>query len=187
MRPTVLLSNVRAHGCRPGESRSAVAAVAVGATMIAHGYNHIYRGGKIAGTGRWFESLGMKPGIFHAWLASITELPRAALVVGLLTPLAAGALIGTLVVAFVTNHRKAGFFVFRRPTEGWEYLMNLVAALFAIACLGPGEWSLDNAIDFQPTHWWSLVIALVVGVGGAASLLVTFWRPPAPKPAEARS
>jgi len=36
--------------------------VAVGVTMIAHGYNHIYRGGKIAGTGRWFESLGMKPG-----------------------------------------------------------------------------------------------------------------------------
>ncbi len=51
--------------------------VAVGATMIAHGYNHIYRGGKIKGTGGWFASLGMKPGIFHAWLASITELPRA--------------------------------------------------------------------------------------------------------------
>ena len=37
----------------------------------------------------------MKPGILHAWLASITELAAgAALVVGLLTPLAAGALIG---------------------------------------------------------------------------------------------
>src|ERR1700690_3823273 len=91
--------------------------VSVGVTMIAHGYNHIYRGGKIKGTAGWFGSLGMKPGIFHAWLASITELAAgAALVVGLLTPLAAGALIGTLLVAFVTNHRKAGFFVFRRPT-----------------------------------------------------------------------
>jgi putative oxidoreductase len=152
--------------------------VAVGVTMIAHGYNHIYRGGKIAGTGRWFESLGMKPGWLHAWLASVTELlAGTGLVVGLLTPWAAGALIGTMVVAWITNHLHAGFFVFRRPTEGWEYLMNLVAALFAIACLGPGEWSLDDAIDYQPTHWWSLIIALVIGVGGAASLLAVFWRP----------
>ncbi len=152
--------------------------VAVGVTMIAHGYNHIYRGGKIAGTGRWFESLGMKPGWLHAWLASVTELlAGTGLVVGLLTPWAAGALIGTMVVAWITNHLRAGFFVFRRPTEGWEYLMNLVAALFAIACLGPGEWSLDDAIDYQPTHWWSLIIALVIGVGGAASLLAVFWRP----------
>ena len=52
--------------------------VAVGATMIAHGYNHICRGGKIPGTGRWFESLGMKPGVLHAWLASITELVAGA-------------------------------------------------------------------------------------------------------------
>src|ERR1700759_2140169 len=83
-----------------------VVRVAVGATMFAHGYNHIYRGGKIKGTAGWFASLGMNPGIFHAWLASITELAAgAAFVVGLLTPLAAGALIGTLAVAFVTNHR----------------------------------------------------------------------------------
>ena len=45
---------------------------AVGAVMLAHGLNHIFGGGKIAGTGRWFASLGMRPGIVHAWLASIT-------------------------------------------------------------------------------------------------------------------
>jgi putative oxidoreductase len=158
--------------------------LAVGATMIAHGYNHIYRGGKIKGTAGWFESLGMRPGKLHAWLASITELAAGAgLVLGLLTPWAAGALIGVLVVAWITNHRNAGFFVFRRPVEGWEYLMNLVAALFAIACLGPGQWSLDDAIDYFPSEWWSLTIALVVGLGGAAATLVTFWRPPAPEPA----
>jgi len=155
--------------------------VSVGVTMIAHGYNHIYRGGKIKGTAGWFESLGMKPGILHAWLASITELAAgAALVLGFLTPLAAGALIGTMVVAWITNHRDAGFFVFRRPTEGWEYLMNLVAALLAIACLGPGRWSLDNAIDFYPHGWWGFVIAVVIGLGGALTLLAVFWRP-APK------
>lgn len=157
--------------------------VSVGVTMIAHGYNHIYRGGKIKGTAGWFASLGMKPGILHAWLASITELAAGlGLVVGLLTPLAAGAIIGTLTVAFITNHRKAGFFVFRRPTEGWEYLMNLIAACFAIACVGPGRWSLDNAIGFQMHGWLGFVTAVVVGFGGAAALLIVFWRPPAPAP-----
>jgi putative oxidoreductase len=153
--------------------------VAVGVTMVAHGYNHIYRGGKIAGTGRWFESLGMKPGRLHAWLASLTELAAGAgLIVGLLTPLAAGALLGVVLVAWITNHRDAGFFVFRRPTEGWEYLMNLAAAFVAIACLGPGEWSLDNAIDFQPHGWSGFAIAAVIGFGGTVALLATFWRPP---------
>jgi putative oxidoreductase len=154
--------------------------VAAGVTMIAHGYSHIYRGGKIKGTAGWFASLGMKPGILHAWLASLTELAAGlALALGFLTPWAAGALIGIVLVAFITNHRDAGFFVFARPTEGWEYLMNLAAIFLALACVGPGEWSLDNAIDYQPSGWWGLIIALVIGVGGTIGLLATFWRPPA--------
>jgi len=158
--------------------------VAVGATMLAHGVNHVWRGGRIPGTGRWFESLGMKPGVLHAWLASGTELLAGpALIVGLFTPYAAGALAGVMLVAWITNHRKAGFFVFRRPTEGWEYVMNLAVACFAIACLGPGEWSVDNAIDFDLSDWWGLISALVIGVGGTVALLVVFWRPPKPEPA----
>ncbi len=158
--------------------------VSLGATMIAHGYNHIYRGGKIEGTGRWFESLGMKPGKLHAWLASLTELAAGAgLVLGLLTPFAAGALIGVVLVAFITNHLHAGFFVFRRPTEGWEYLMNLAAALFAVGVLGSGKWSLDHAIDYHPSFSTAMWITLVIGVGGAGALLAVFWRPPAKQPA----
>jgi putative oxidoreductase len=161
--------------------------LAVGATMIAHGVNHIWRGGRIEGTGRWFASLGMKPGLLHAWLASITELVAGALlIVGFLTSLAAGAVVGVLLVAWITNHRAAGFFVFRRPTEGWEYVMNLAAAAFAIGCLGAGEWSLDEAFDTHFSDWWGLIAVLVIGVGGTIALLATFWRPPAPaKQAEA--
>jgi putative oxidoreductase len=157
--------------------------LSLGATMIAHGYSHIYRGGKIKGTAGWFESLGMKPGKLHAWLASVTELAAGtALVLGLLTPFAAGALIGIVLVAFITNHLHAGFFVFARPIEGWEYLMNLAAAYFAIGVFGPGEWSLDNAVDYTPTFSTAMWITLVIGVGGAASLLAVFWRPPAKDP-----
>jgi putative oxidoreductase len=159
--------------------------LSLGATMIAHGYSHIYRGGKIKGTAGWFESLGMKPGKLHAWLASLTELAAgAALVLGLFTPFAAGALIGIVLVAFITNHLHAGFFVFARPTEGWEYLMNLAAALFLVGVVGTTEWSLDDkllSLDLSLTqNFW---ITLIVGVGGAAALLAVFWRPPAKDPA----
>ena len=117
----------------------------LGAVMLAHGINHIFGGGKIAGTARWFESLGMKPGIVHAWLASLTEIVGGALlVVGLLTPFGGAAVIGVMLVAIVTNHRGNGFFIFR-PGEGWEYVMTLTLAGFAIAVLGAGEWSLDHA------------------------------------------
>ncbi len=150
-----------------------------GAVMLAHGINHIYGGGKIAGTGRWFESLGMKPGRVHAWLASITEVVGGVLLVlGLLTPLAGAAIIGVMVVAWITNHRGNGFFIFR-PGEGWEYVMTLTFVGFALAVLGPGEWSLDEAFDLNDDFVGvtGLLVALVAGAGGALALLVGFWRP----------
>lgn len=157
---------------------------AIGAVMIAHGWNHIWGGGKIEGTAGWFQSLGMKPGIFHAWLASLAELAGgAALVLGLLTPLGGAAVIGTMTVALVTNHRGNGFFIFR-PGEGWEYVMTLVAAGFALAIVGPGGWSLDRVVglwevapDWTVPGWAGFWIAVIAGVGGAAGLLAGFWRP----------
>ena len=152
--------------------------VAVGTVMLAHGWNHIWGGGKIEGTAGWFTSLGMKPGILHAWIASIVELVAGAcLVLGLFMPFAGAAVIGTMTVALVTNHRGNGFFIFR-PGEGWEYVMTLIAAGFMLAVVGAGEWSLDHALDiFDPPGAAGLWIALVAGVGGAAALLATCWRP----------
>jgi putative oxidoreductase len=155
----------------------------VGVVMLAHGINHIFRGGKIAGTGRWFESLGMKPGTLHAWLASLTEVGAGlSLILGLLTPLGAAGVVGTMSVAWITNHRKNGFFIFR-PGEGYEYVMTLTFCGIAIGALGAGEWSLDNALDlFEPFPGaQGLAIAALAGGGGAAALLAGFWRPPPPK------
>jgi putative oxidoreductase len=153
--------------------------VCIGAVMLAHGLNHIYGGGRIAGTARWFESLGMRPGRLHAWLASLSEVAGgASLVLGLLTPLGASAVVGTMLVAWITNHRGNGFFIFR-PGEGWEYVMTLTLAGFALAVLGPGEWSLDEALGWRDelSGTTGLVIALIAGAGGAAALLAGFWRP----------
>ncbi|MDT5014922.1 MAG: putative oxidoreductase [Mycobacterium sp.] len=150
----------------------------LGIVFIAHGYNHVFGGGKIAGTARWFESLGMKPGILHAWVASLTELGSGALLVlGLATPLACAGVIGTMLVAWITNHLRNGFFIFR-PGEGYEYVMTLTLAAIGLAGVGSGAWSLDHTLGwFDPPAWLGLGIALVAGIGGAAGLLLVFWRP----------
>jgi putative oxidoreductase len=153
--------------------------VAIGAVMLAHGINHIFRGGKIAGTAGWFASLGMKPGILHAWLASVTEIVGGTLLLlGLLTPLAGAAVIGVMVVAWITNHRGNGFFIFR-PGEGWEYVMTLTFCGLVLAVVGPGKWSLDEALDIRVdlNGVTGLLIALLAGGGGALALLLGFWRP----------
>jgi putative oxidoreductase len=158
---------------------------AVGVVFLAHGYNHVFRGGKIAGTGRWFESLGMRPGKMHALLASWTELGAGTLLlVGLLTPLAAAGVIGVMVVAWIINHRGNGFFIFR-PGEGWEYVMTLTFCGLALSALGAGQWSLDHAIGFEdPPGLSGFLTGVVAGGGGALALLAVFWRPPKPAATE---
>jgi putative oxidoreductase len=152
--------------------------VVIAAVMLAHGWNHIFGGGKIAGTARWFEGLGMRPGVLHAWTASLTELGAGTLLLlGLLTPFAGAAVIGVLSVALVTNHLKNGFFIFR-PGEGYEYVLTLVGCGFLLACLGGGRWSLDALLGiFDPPGWLATGLALAAGFGGAALLLAVFWRP----------
>ncbi|MDX1659236.1 MAG: DoxX family protein [Nitriliruptorales bacterium] len=152
----------------------------LGVVMLAHGINHVWGSGGIEGTDRWFDSLGMHPSRFHAWLASITEIVSGALlVVGFLTPLAASGAVGVLTVAWITNHLDAGFFVFRRPTEGWEYILTLVVIAAAVGALGPGAWSLDALFDLADRldGWSGFVTAIGAGWLGAGLVLAVFWRP----------
>ena len=149
----------------------------LGVVMLAHGIRHIIGGGKIAGTGRWFESLGMKPGIVHAWLASLTEVGAGTmLVLGLLQPLAAAGVVGVMTVAIVTNHLKNGFFIFNKG-EGYEYVMSLTVMAIVAAALGPGQWSIDRKLDLGWLPRSNLLIAVLAGGGGALLLLAGFWRP----------
>ena len=156
----------------------------IGGTMIAHGWNHAFGGGKLPGTARWFESIGIRPGRVHAAAATLTELGAGGLLIlGLLNSLAAAGVVGTMLVALIANHIKNGFFIFR-PGEGYEYVLMIIMAAAALAALGPGQISLDHAAGVGLTGWAGLLIALGAGGAGAALLLVTSWRPaPAPAPA----
>ena len=154
----------------------------LGAVFLAHGINHIFGGGKIAGTARWFESLGMKPGILHGWTASLTEIGAGVLLVlGLLTPFGCAGVVGVMAVAWITNHLKNGFFIFR-PGEGWEYVMTLTLVGIAVGTLGPGQWSIDGHVHALQDLWgWpGFGISLGAGALGAGLLLAGFWRPAKP-------
>jgi putative oxidoreductase len=156
-----------------------IARLVLAVVFLAHGIRHIFGGGKIEGTGRWFESLGMRPGILHAWTASLTEIGAAALLaLGLLTPVGVAGVVGVMLVAWITNHRKNGFFIFR-PGEGWEYVMVLTMLGVVIGTLGPGDWSVDGHVHAlsQLLGWPGFAIALGGGAAGAALLLATCWRP----------
>ena len=153
----------------------------IGGVMLAHGINHIWGGGKIEGTAGWFGSMGMRPALLQAWLASITEIAAgAALVLGFLTPLGGAGVVGTMSVAWAINHRGNGFFIFR-PGEGWEYVMTLGLCGMLIGTVGPGEWSIDHALDLVDdlTGWTGLLLSAGLGIAGAAVLLATSWRPTA--------
>jgi putative oxidoreductase len=154
--------------------------------FLAHGYNHIFGGGRIAGTGRWFESLGMRPGVLHAWFASLTELGAGALLImGVATPFGCAGVIGTMVVAWITNHLRNGFFIFR-PGEGYEYVLFISLTTLALGAVGGGRLSLDRAFGIADNldGWTGLVIALAIGVGGSFLLLATCWRPASGVPSE---
>ena len=157
---------------------------ALGMMIFVHGYNKAFRGGKLAGTGRWFQSMGMRPGIVHAALAAGTEMGVGVLLVlGLLTQLAAAGLIALMVVAFWTVHRDKGFMI---TGEGWEYVALIAVMGFVTAILGPGRLSLDYELEIahRLDSKTGLGIALLLGVGAGAAQLLLFFRPPKPDPAE---
>jgi putative oxidoreductase len=160
-----------------------VVRLTIGLTMAAHGYAKIFRGGRIAGTARWFESIGMRPGRLHAPLAALTELSGGVLFAcGLLTPLAAAAIVALMLVAAWTVHRENGFFI---VGNGWEYNFILAIVAAGVAVTGAGTLSLDDAIGLHAlgSGWPGLLIAVVAGLGGGIGQLALFFRPPAPAPA----
>ncbi len=153
--------------------------VGVGVTLMLHGYAKIFLGGKLTGTARWFESIGLRPGWAHARAAASTEIVCGGLfTLGFLTPLAAAGIISLMLVAGLTSHRGNGFYIYR-PGEGWEYVMVLGITVFAVATIGPGDWSVDHAIGWDITGWSGALLAGLIGLGGGALFLAAFWRRPA--------
>jgi putative oxidoreductase len=137
--------------------------IVAGLILAAHGSQKLFGwfgGYGIAGTGGWLESIGFKPGKPLAVLTGLAELGGGlALALGLLTPLAAAVVIGTMTVA-VWTHSASGLWA---TNGGYELpLLNGVIAA-ALAFTGAGDFSVDNALGltFSPAYG---VAAVVVGL-----------------------
>jgi putative oxidoreductase len=152
----------------------------LGLTLAAHGFNKFFGGGRIPGTARWFESIGMKPGKFHATIAATTEVSAGlGLAAGLLTPIPAAGFVSLMLVAAWTVHRPNGFFIVK---EGWEYNLVLAVSAVAVATLGAGKLSLDYLIfgeNLWLRGWAGLLLSVALGLAGAIGQLLIFYRPPA--------
>ncbi|WP_030708795.1 DoxX family protein [Streptomyces sp. NRRL F-2580] len=144
----------------------------LGLTMAAHGTQKLFgwfEGGGISGTGQFFTASGYPAGDAMAVLAGLTEtLGGLGLALGLLTPLAGAAIVGTLINA-IAVHGAGAFFA----PKGIEYELLLTAGAAALALTGPGRYAVDRFLPVLRSHRLAHgALAVVVGVVLAAVLLL---------------
>lgn len=148
----------------------------LGVVMLAHGWNH---GRNIEGTTNWFARIGFRNPELNARASWVGEAAIGlAMVAGFATPAAAAGIVTVMTVAFWSVHRRAGFFVFHRPDEGWEFVATMAVAAVTVATLGPGPWSLDAVFGLDRFAGWTGMAVAGAGVLAGAAQLMALWRRP---------
>ena len=150
----------------------AVLRMIVGALFIGHGAQKLFgwfEGEGLRSTGESFDSIGLRPGTEQAAAAGLSETVGGSLIAaGFLTPVGCGLITSVMSQAIGSVHAGKGPWL----TEGgWDYNVVLIAVVFAIADLGPGQWSLDHAWGIERSG--PLYALTAVGVGVAAPGLST--------------
>jgi putative oxidoreductase len=145
--------------------------VGVGGTLVAHGTQKLFGwfgGGGPDQTGAMFEQIGFRPGRPHAVAAGVNEAGGGALLVlGLGTPGASAAVVGTMLVAS-SMHIDSGFF---NTEGGFEYPAVLGWSAAALALTGPGALSLDHVLGHRLNRSWMRNIALAAAVPAALAII----------------
>jgi putative oxidoreductase len=150
----------------------AVLRTILGVLFIGHGTQKLFgwfEGEGLQDTGDSFDAIGLRPGRHQATTAGISETVGGALIAtGFMTPVGAALITGVMTQAIRSVHAGKGPWF---DNGGWEYNVVLIAAVFAITDLGPGEWSLDHALHRE--HTGPLWATAAGGTGVAGPVLTT--------------
>jgi len=122
----------------------------IGIIFFIHGYNKIFEGAGITGTGMLFADMGIyMPGIV-AWVVALGELVGGGMIViGLLTRESALYLAIVMAGAIWSVHYPNGFF---NSNKGYEYNLALIGACLCLTFSGGGAGALDKII-FPRARW----------------------------------
>ncbi|WP_153541280.1 DoxX family protein [Streptomyces sp. RB17] len=141
-----------------------------GLLMAGHGAQKVFGlfGGQgLTATGKGFAALGFHPGKLFAAVGGLSELLGGlGLALGLLTPLAAAALIGVMITAMVTVTAAHGLW---ETDGGVEYSVCIAVVALAVAAIGPGRLAVDRWFRWGSGGWKEAAFAL--GLGGCAAAI----------------
>jgi len=144
----------------------------IGGLFVGHGTQKLFGwfgGPGLDGTEQMMGAIGMRPTRHNALAAGLTETAGGALLAaGAATPLAASALIGTMITAIRKVHQPNGPWV---TNGGWEYNAVLVAALTALVDGGPGDLSIDAVAGREEWGPGWAVAGLTVGAAASAAAM----------------
>ncbi|GGA47783.1 oxidoreductase [Kroppenstedtia guangzhouensis] len=114
-----------------------------GLSMAAHGAQKLFGwfgGHGLKGTGQFFESIGIRPGVVMALLAGLGEFVGGLLwVAGIWMPVACALIAVTMLVAMIKVHVKNGYWA---SSGGIEYNLAIIAVAVGLALTGPGVYTL---------------------------------------------
>lgn len=120
----------------------AIIRIVTGIIFAAHGGQKLFVYGFAGVTGAFTQMGVPMPGIMGPFIALLEFFGGLALIVGLLSRLAALGLAFDMIGAILLVHLKGGFFL----PAGYEFALILLASSLAIAIGGPGALSVDAAL-----------------------------------------
>ena len=136
--------------------------IVVGLLFVGHGGQKLFGwfgGPGIDGFAASLAKMGLEPAPFWAYFEASAELIGGALLVlGLLTPLAAAAIVGDMLVATLKVHAAKGLW---SQDGGFEYNLILIVLLVGIGLMGAGRYSLDQKLGISLPRPHAFVAALV--------------------------